>query len=68
MERNPSKKADSYSVTEDILNIVWHLKYHHHVLKGLPLEPIIGHKTPLDILKIYFFKHTFFALAPSPGG
>jgi len=67
MERSPSKEANSCSVTHDIPRLSWHLKFDQRVLKGLPLEPIIKYKNPLNILKTYFFKHTLFTLSPNYG-
>jgi hypothetical protein len=47
MELGPSREAASYAVTQEPPSILWNLKVHYHVYRGLTLTPILNHINPV---------------------
>jgi hypothetical protein len=59
MEQSASWKADTCSVIQEILFLLWNLKAHYHVHKSPQLGPILSQMNPIDILASYLFKVNF---------
>jgi len=55
IEQSPSWQAHSHLAKQDIC-LLWNLKVHFHVHKGLPLVPILSQMNPVHILPTYFPK------------
>jgi hypothetical protein len=46
MENTPSSEANSHSANQEILHLLWNLKVHYHVHKGLPLGHVMWVMSP----------------------
>jgi len=47
MEQSPFPEVNCSSASQQNRHILWNLKVHYHVHKGLPLVPVICHIYPV---------------------
>jgi hypothetical protein len=64
MEHSPCE-VNSFSVSQQIPNILWHPQVHDRVHKKQPFVPILSEINPLPALPVYRFMVPFNIILPS---
>jgi hypothetical protein len=57
-DQNPWK-PNGYLTSQEILDILWHLKVHYHVHKSLSLAPVLSQINPVHTAASYYFSEGF---------
>jgi len=47
MDQNPSREANSHSLSQEIPCVLWNPKVHYHVYKSSPLVHILNYTDPI---------------------